>query len=157
SILPAIVNRTFNDAKAAFARKDPAASEAFERVLRLLEDPDLQNNPTTADLKTLVNGFRDLSRTSATPTPLAASVVAATPNSQPAIPPTRRDEEIKPGPAPAGNAELVPPIVLSRPLPTWPQTIGPQELSGVLEVTVDRNGNVTSARIQQRFHPFYDP
>jgi len=157
SILPAIVDRTFNDAKAAFARKDPAASEEFEHVLLLLEDPDLQDNPTTAHLKTVVNGFRDLSRASATPTPPAAPVVAATPNSQPAIPATRRDEGIKQGPAPAGNAERVPPVVLSRPLPIWPPAIGSQELSGVLEVTVDRNGNVTNAKIQQRFHPFYDP
>src|SRR5262245_46072451 len=102
SILPAIVIRTFNDAKAAFARKEPAAFEDFERVLRLLEDPDLQNNPTTADLKTVVNGFRDLSRTSAPPTSSAAPVVAATQNSQPAIPATRRDEGIKQGPVPAG-------------------------------------------------------
>jgi TonB family protein len=157
AILPAIVNRTFNDAKAAFARKDPAASEEFERVLLLLEDPDLQDDPATAHLKTVVNGFRDLSRASATPTPPAASVGAATPNSLPAIPATRRDEGITPGSASAGNAELVSPVALSRPLPTWPPAIGLQELSGVLEVTVDRDGNVTTARIQQRFHPFYDP
>src|SRR5262245_60496506 len=86
SILPAIVNRTFNDAKAAFARKDPAALAQFEHVLLLLEDPDLQDNPTTAHLKAVVNGFRDLSRASATPTLPAAPIVAATPISQPAIP-----------------------------------------------------------------------
>src|SRR5262245_31980344 len=110
SILPDIVNRTLNDAKAAFARTDPAASEKFEHVLRLLADPDLQDNPTTADLKTVVNGFRDLSRSSATPAPPAAPVVAATPNSQPTIPATRRDEGITQRPAPAGNGELVAPV-----------------------------------------------
>jgi protein TonB len=61
-VLPSIVNREYTAAKMAFDRKDPQAADMFDRVLKLLADPDLAG-PSKADLKVLAEGFRDLSRT----------------------------------------------------------------------------------------------
>ena len=62
TLLPAVVQRAYADAKASFDRKDPKALAQFDRVLVLLKDPDVAGNPGLADLATVATGFRDLSR-----------------------------------------------------------------------------------------------
>ena len=47
---------------------DPGAAAMFERLLMLLDDPDVKKLPALADLRTVAEGFRDLSR-AATTTP----------------------------------------------------------------------------------------
>jgi TonB family protein len=61
-VLPGIAKREYAAAKLAFDRKDPSASVMFERVLKLLGDPDV-DAPAVGDLRVLAEGFRDLSRT----------------------------------------------------------------------------------------------
>jgi hypothetical protein len=62
--LPATVRRLYQDARAALDRKDPGAPDQFDRVLALLNDADMQDE-STADFRSLVTGFRDLSRAAA--------------------------------------------------------------------------------------------
>ena len=72
-ILPSIVQQEYARAKTAFDRQDyPSAIAQFDRVLRALGSPDLGavgENPPLADLRTLANGFRDLSIKAAAPPP----------------------------------------------------------------------------------------
>ena len=50
SLLPAIVRVWYTEAKAAFSRKDPGAVTQFDRVITLLDDPDLRGVAALSDL-----------------------------------------------------------------------------------------------------------
>jgi len=138
SVLPRVVQRAYADARAAFERKDADATERFERVLVLLADPDVAADPALADLATVVAGFRDLSKASASP-PAAAGA--------PPPAPTR--------PAPATAGIIVPPVAISQPFPPL-QLREAREWDGEVEVIIDPAGKVVSARMTKSIHPQYD-
>ena len=87
--LPVAVQRQYDSAKAAFDRREfAAAAVGFSGVLRTMSDPDLAQASTVSplsDIKTLSQGFRDLS-TSASAPPPSAPVAAAPTIPQPAPP-----------------------------------------------------------------------
>lgn len=58
--LPRVVSREYADAKAAFDRKDPKTSALFDRLLLILDDPDL-DMAEKASLREVASGFRTLS------------------------------------------------------------------------------------------------
>lgn len=58
--LPGVVSHEYADAKAAFDRKDPKTSALFDRLLLLLDDPDLEM-AEKKDLREVAVGFRSLS------------------------------------------------------------------------------------------------
>ena len=92
-LLPRIVQQSYAEAKAAFDRKElEAAAIAFDRVLLLLNDPDLPVSSGTTDLRMLAAGFRDLSKVAPPP---PAPKAAGPP---PSIPPSARPATA-PGPA----------------------------------------------------------
>jgi TonB family protein len=139
SVLPTIAQQAYAEAKAAFDRKDPESGAQFERVLTLLNDPDIAGIPTLADLRTVASAFRDLSQ-----------ALARRP-SAPALPTVYRD----------GEPDLIAPEALSQALPRWvlPPRASQQELRawlGVVEVVIDENGDVISAALRKSFHPAYD-
>ena len=75
-LLPTIVQQTYDQAKAAYDRKEPdVAVREFDRVLALLDEPGLSGLPNMEDLRRLATGFRDLSKAAATPPPPAVSNV----------------------------------------------------------------------------------
>jgi TonB family protein len=54
---------------------------------------------------------------------------------------------------------FTPPVVISQPIPRWvpPNTVDRRSgFKGLIEVTIDEAGNVTSATLQQSVHPLYD-
>ena len=148
ALLPAVVQRSYADAKALFDAKDPRATAAFDRVLVLIRDPDAAGNSSLADLATIASGFRDLSKAlAAAPPPAAPTPAAATPT--PVAP--------NPSPTPrvASSSPIVPVVVLTQTLPQ-PQMRDEREWNGELEVTIDENGRVASARMTKPIHPVYD-
>lgn len=68
--LPRVVSREYADAKAAFDRKDPKTSALFDRLLLILDDPDLEM-AEKASLREVAAGFRTLSL--AFPSPAAGA------------------------------------------------------------------------------------
>ena len=154
ALLPSIVQVSYADAKAFFDRKDPEAATRFDRLLKLLDDPDISGLPAYTDLRTIATGFRDLSRAvSAAPPPVTA-VPAAAP-AVAAAPPAPASE-------PVPDPITTPPVALSQPLPPWvpSRTAGStisREFSGTLAVTIDDHGDVTAATILKSIHPLYDP
>jgi hypothetical protein len=155
SLLPALVQSAYTEAKAAFDRKDPDSAAGFERVLTLLRDPDLASNTDLGDLAVVATAFRDLSAArellAAAPPPAAAP---ARDNSgpggesaaaKPAEPPVYRD----------GAPNLVPPVVISQTLP--PTHLAERRLwTGAIEVLIDETGKVLSARMATPVQPTYD-
>lgn len=149
-ILPALVQREYASAKAAFDRQEyPEALVGFDRTLQGLQDPDLgeaANRSPLSDLRTLATGFRDLSARSATPPPAPAPAVVASPPAPVII---RKD--IYSG----GEPGLTPPAIVSQVLPRYSNTLG-ASTEGLLEVVIDQNGAVESATMRASVNPRYD-
>jgi hypothetical protein len=59
--LPGVASREYAAAKAAFDREDPKTTMLFERLLAILDDPDLDMQEKS-ELRDVAVGFRDLSR-----------------------------------------------------------------------------------------------
>ena len=162
ALLPAIVQRAYADAKASFDRKDPQAVAQFDRVLKLIDDPDMQGVAQMADLRTVVSGFRDLSLARGT-APLEAAppaVAPATPGPQIARLPPRSEVPESPG-ATSGSAPagFIPPVAISQRVPAWnlPASVDARlGLKGSVRVAIDEKGRVQSATMEQSVHPLYD-
>ena len=149
-VLPVVVQQRYDAAKGKFDRREFAAATAgFCDVLRLMADPDLdQGRSSFADLKTLAEGFRDLSSIASAPAePPATAVPAAA--SEPATLPSL------PSVFDAADADTVPPIVLKQALPPFPVQWGVAR-AGVLELVIDERGLVESVVMRVAMHPRYD-
>jgi TonB family protein len=153
-LLPGIAQDTYDKAKAAYDRNEPqVAVTEFDRVLALLDEPELSAQPRTADLRRLAVGFRDLSKaaaaTAATAKPASPAPATPPPPAAPAAPPTYTADDVN----------VVPPVALSRKTPPWhprSQLDARRSFRGVLEVLVDEKGNVLSAVLGKSIHPDYD-
>ena len=156
SLLPAMVQRAYADAKAAFDREDPESTAQFERVLTLLNDPAIAAVSTLGDLRTVTTAFLDLSKARARrpePPPVATA---------PAVPAGNAGKSPEPGPTIVyreGEPDLVPPETVNQVMPRWipPPAAAGQTLQGLLEVVIDENGNVSAATLRRPLHPAYDP
>jgi TonB family protein len=157
-LLPGIVQETYDRAKAAFDRNEPqVAVTEFDRVLALLDEPELSALPRMADFRRLAAGFRDLSKAAAATATAAASAAAkpAAPVSTTSAPPA----PALPAIYTADDANVVPPVALSRSTPAWiprNQMDARRQFRGVLEVIVDEKGDVISAALGKSVHPEYD-
>lgn len=172
SLLPAIVQREYSTAKAAFDKQDGDTAAQFDRVLRLLEDPLMTPTAALNDLRMVASGFRDLSKarapkvefasatapvvaqmqaTPVTPAPDAGTPAAAAASPARSGPPVYRD----------GDADVVAPVTISQVLPQWsvPQGTRPGawQPEAVIEVTINESGDVVSVNLRKQFHPSYDP
>jgi TonB family protein len=159
-LLPDIVRQTYASAKAALDRKEmPAALEGFDRVLLILEEPGLTNQPGLGDMRTLSTGFRDLIK-------LSLAATAPPPANGPATAPSTARPSTAPAVAPTeaprtygfGDAGVVPPVAVNQVLPAWrpPDGVDRLERRAPLELVVDETGTVTSAVLKKSLHPSYD-
>jgi TonB family protein len=137
---PALVKRTYQQARAAMERKDrDEAIAGFEAMLRIADDPDVRTDATVAELKELGSGFLELSRAiPAKPQPPPAATAAAS--------------------APAPRIVIVPPVVIQQKLPAWVPEAGNRfsEFKGAVRVQISAEGKVVSAEMIKSVHPVYD-
>ncbi len=152
AMLPLLVQRRYADAKTAYDKKDPRAVDQFDKVLALLDDPDLKGGPAMADLRTVASGFRDLAKAASAPPPVPPPAPAAPPPPPEIVAQPRRAAA-----PPAGN-EIVPPVTLSQPLPRWTPAPPFDRMTyrGSVVVLVNEQGNVEAVTIQKSIHPVYD-
>jgi hypothetical protein len=137
-LLPQIATQVYNEAKAAYDKKETADARAgFEQLMQMLADPDMQGK--LADLGTLAKGFLDLS---AAPAPAPAPVAAAA----------------APAATPVKAAVVKPPVAVIQKVPPIPSNLlrMTQLKAGVFEVQIDETGKVTDARFVSPIHPVYD-
>lgn len=153
-LLPAIIRSTFIEAKRLFQDNEKDRSrQQFERVLRLIEDPVMSGNGDLADLKLVVNGFVDLSR-SAAPAPAAPAPSPATTMAAPPATPSSA-----PAAWTAAATPVIPPVAIQQSVPEWrprDRLAMYREFSGAVRVLIDESGKVTSARMERPIHPEYD-
>jgi hypothetical protein len=157
TMLPAIIQQKYAEAKTAFDRKNlPAASEGFKLVLELLADSDLgsaANQPPLSQVRTMAMSFRDL--TAATP-PQAPAPLTARP-SQPA-PAAASAAPGSPRPAnrlyTGADASVVPPIVLRQTMPVLGDVFVQRQ--GIVEIIINEAGLVESATMMLPVNAVYD-
>jgi tetratricopeptide (TPR) repeat protein len=162
-LLPALVQRQYAQAKAAFdAKSYERARDEFSQTLELLSDSDLgaaAATPPLSDLRVLVTGFLDLSRQAAAPPPRpAAPAPVEVPPARPAAPaptspaPPARDPSLV---YTIDTPKIVPPVVVRESLPRFVGRL-PAPAQGALEVVIDEAGTVTSAAMRRPVNPNYD-
>jgi TonB family protein len=173
AVLPGIAQRAYAEAKASFERHDPSAAIEFDRLIALLDDPDLQD-PQLSDLRTVAAGFRDLSKAAAAaPAPPLPQTTVSIPlppikvESLPAGPLTGSPTRIRvstrgalpllgpQGPPPSG---LEPPVALSQQMPRWSPkgAAALAELNGAIELLIDEQGSVADVTLRQSIYPAFD-
>jgi TonB family protein len=152
-ILPNIIQQKYNEAKAAYDRKAyQVASDGFAQVLKTLGDPDvapLATQPPLADLRTLTQGFLDLSETALA----AAAAPAASTAPEPA--PTAATAAAATRIFTVTDANIVPPTIIRQGLPPFPRK-PLTTIQGVVEVVIDEKGEVEAATIRNSMDPKYD-
>jgi hypothetical protein len=160
-VLPGVIQRTYETANAAFARKDPAAAEGFKLVLDLLADPDLGATATRSplsELRTLASGFLALGAAQ-TPAPAPAPAPPIAP-----LAPVQAPPPPAPLPAPARNpsnriygpedVNVVPPIVVRQSFAALADVFAVH--AGIVEVVVDEIGEVVAAKTVVSVNAVYD-
>lgn len=149
-VLPNIIQQKYGEAKAAYDRKDYAAASAgFDAVLKTLADPDvapLATQPPLADLRTLAQGFLDLSETA------VAAIAAAAP---PPAPAADTNAAALPRIYTVTDAGVLPPAIVRQQLPPYHRK-PLMPMQGIIEVVINEKGNVETAVIRTPIEPVYD-
>jgi TonB family protein len=154
-LVPAIAKSEYERARLAYEAKDYAtASAAFERVLSMVAVSDgASTDPVLRDLSVLAAGFKTLSDQAGAPPAAAPSAATSAPvpaADSPAPPrPPRIYDAAYPGLAAAATVR--------QEVPQWPRQLGPPpNRDAVLEIIVNEDGRVQSARMIQPVHRAYD-
>jgi tetratricopeptide (TPR) repeat protein len=172
-LLPPLIRRGFADATARYREGATAqARQQFDRVLKLLDDPALQNDQALSDLALVAGAFVELTRAQTPPpliapiarsivaAPLPPSLAAAAADPAPAVAPTA---VVSPAPMRVTASEPVafePAVAVVRPLPKWmppDARAALRKYSGTIAVEVDARGHVVAAASKRIIHPAYDP
>lgn len=151
-VLPAAATSLYATAKASFDRGELAtAVEQFGVVVKVLSQPEVEGNPSMADLKVLANGFASLADGQlASQRKLAQTALRATAASPPSAPAAERIYS-------DADPDVIPPVAIAQEVPQWlPPTDQVRSMTfvGALEIVVDEHGNVTDATIT---HPTLAP
>ena len=177
-MLPSIIQQKYAAAKSAYDRKQyEAAASGFAEVLTMMGDPDAAQavaQPPLADMRTLADGFHDLSVSAIPPPPLPAAAVrgtgtvaALTPKTTPPGPPAAAAPaatapSTSPGPAPdvkrvysIVDANVVPPLAIVQNLPSFPGDVLIPRV-GQIEVVINEAGTVEAAMIKSSVSAKYD-
>lgn len=149
-VLPALVQRRYEESKTAYDRGEFAsASVGFKWVLSALSDPDispLANQPPLLDIKTLAAGFVDLSaKALAPPPPPKVSLTPAT------VTPPRDFKRV----FTSEDSDAVAPVTVRQNMPRFPGTLT-TAAAGVIELIIDATGAVETVRMLESVHPQYD-
>jgi len=150
-LLPEIANKRYTEARASFDRKDHgAAVQQFKQTLALLDDPDMGGR--LADLRTLANGFLDLSVAALTPPPAPSKPLPSTPPPAPEVPQSEPNRIYT-----MADKDVTPPVIVRQEMPRLTPSMKSQAKErGIIEVVIDDQGRVTFAAIRASVHPMFD-
>jgi TonB family protein len=150
-LLPDIANSRYGEAKALFDRKDYAnAVPQFRQVIALLDDPDMGGK--LLDLRTLVNGFLDLSVAATAPPPEPPKPTVAAPPPPPVAPQPDVTKVYS-----MGDKEVSAPVVIRQNMPQLTPAMKQQAKErGIVEVVIDEQGRVTTVTVRESVHPMFD-
>ena len=157
-VLPQLIRGEYKTARALAADKSPEAESQLTHVRQLLDDAEKIGawDDTLADLRIVVDGFLDLSH--AAPARDAAAPAAAPADSRPDAPAVA--SPAAPVEFRAGNAGVVPPVILSQAPPQVPPTlldlVKRLRRPETLDVVIDEQGRVDKVTVTQSVNSAYD-
>ena len=168
--LPALVREKYAAARQSYAADRPAeAAAAFEAVLTLLDAPEVQSalgTEAVADMRTLATGFRDLAKSpaAAPATPPLPAAPSPPTDLRLARNTTASPVDAAPSPGPgaeastfgADDADVVPPVTVRQVVPPVRPEWKIVPTRGLLEVVINRDGQVETAAVRRAIHPIYD-
>ena len=149
--LPGVARRVLDSGRAAYEAKDiPRAQRQFDLLLKVLDDPIMEDRPEREDLLAVARGFSTLLVAAPAPRPPAAETErpAPSPAASAATPPA----------APAVST-FVPASVIQETLPIWTPpnpAVARNEYNGAVKVRIGTDGRVKAATIDRPTHPAYD-
>jgi tetratricopeptide (TPR) repeat protein len=171
-LLPVLARQSYNKGKIAYDKKDlAAAGTEFDRTIALIDELADRDDPSLADLRTLVSGFRDLCKVAPAPAapvpPPAAAVTPPAPDPEPPVVKTPVETKAAPAATAADhdavygpqNTDVKAPVAISRDMPSWSPANTFEARStatGVLEVIVNEKGAVEKATMRKTSLPSYD-
>jgi len=157
-VLPRVIREEYRTARSLVGEKSPDAESRLTHVHRLLTEAEKIGawDETLADLRTLVDGFLELSHGAASDSPPAAAraAVEAADTTQPPPPPDlqavyRQDD-----------AAVLPPVTVSQAAPQVPPAllyiVKSLHRSGIVEVVIDEHGSVQDVAVRQSVNAAYD-
>ena len=168
TLLPGLVREHYKTARTALDRKDFASAEPeFAQLKAMLEEADRLkiSDPMLSDMRLLVDGFLDLTRSS------QASIAKAAPQSAPppappvAAAPAAAAPEPKTTPATRqvydiGASDVTAPVILVQNVPPIPLSLRQFMTEGrttlMLEIQIDERGQVERASVRNSRYPTYD-
>jgi TonB family protein len=172
-LLPEVVRERYTKGRQAYDAKEMETAHAeFVRVLQILDEIGA-SEASVADLKTLAEGFRDLSRLAAVPPPAPPPPDPAPVDAAAGPPPGAPSMPAPPGGTPAAGAPglgAVPvfgetdtavkkPVPVAKGVPPWRPASPAEERQtyhGAVEVIVGEDGKVVAASLIKSVHPRYD-
>lgn len=170
-VLPAVARRLYADARRAYDAGDHTrARDGFAGLVALLADRQLAMGDTSLDdLRTLTDGFLQLSAAALEPPPAEAP---APPPAPPPPPPPLTDSDggiSAPVSRPFTpldiftydwrDKDVVPPTPVAQPISGWWGSMGepaPGTRLGVVDLVIDEHGRVADAFIYQSVNRVYD-
>jgi TonB family protein len=165
TLLPGLVREHYKTARAALDSKDFAGAEPqFVQLKAMLDEADRLkiSDPMLSDMRLLVDGFLDLTRSSqasvanaapqSVPPPVAAAPAAAAP--EPQTPPaTRQVYDIS-------ASDVAAPVIMVQNIPPIPLALRSFMAEGrttlMLDIQIDERGQVERAAIRNSRYPTYD-
>lgn len=166
NLLPTVARDLYQSARADFEKKELVSAAAkFSDLIKVLEDPDVAQDQTLADLRLLADGFRTLSASAANVATAAAAGSApgtSLPNPGESTPPVGTSGAGAPSSARQAASEallpVTPPEIINQQLPPWRGTgsLTRVDYSGALDLLINEQGQVESASLRRPVHPLYD-
>jgi len=155
-VLPAIIERQYTIARAAFDRKDPTAADRFRQIIALIADADLQstaNQPPLSDLRAMATDFLVLSTPAAPARHAQAPVVTPPPVIAPPPPPAAavRDAARVYG---VEDFSVVPPSAVRQSFAAMADVFSLRP--GTVEIIVDETGAVAASTTRVSVNAVYD-
>ena len=156
-VLPRVIRAEYTEGRRLYdAGTWESALAHLQRALVLVADPDLGDaeRAELGDLKVLAEGFATLALKAITPPPPPEDPLAKPAPDPPAsvVPAVDYDRVFD-----GTDAGVVAPVTIRQDLPRWKQSTMPvPRSSGLLELTIGKEGLVESATMRQRVATFYD-
>lgn len=152
--LPGSLRSAYGSAKASYdAGQFAESSKHFKALQSILAGAQAEVEPNTfADLTTLTDGFlRLIEQRESLAKPLEPIAQPHAESVRGVTPPTAEPY----GPA---DREVTAPIAVNAAMPPWtpPASFRTFEAHGILEIVIDRNGDVMARKLLAPLHPFYD-
>jgi TonB family protein len=158
-VLPQVIRAEYRTARALATEKSPDAASQMTRVHRMLGEAEKIGawDETLADLRTLVDGFRELLQAAASAAPDRASAARVAEAADTKGPTAPLDPQAVYRP---DNTEVLPPVTVSQPPPQVPAAlldiVRRTRRTGIIDVLIDERGSVQEVAVRQSVNSAYD-